>query len=151
MPNGHTLCSSCKLRVQNHCPSCWQELGNIRCLALEKVAESLELACKYQNLGCNEHFPYYNKLKHEQHCKFRPYNCPHAGSECPIEGDIPTLVVRLKNDHKVNVHDGSTFTHRYVKSNLMKLNMWHGCSLQDGFLGLISCYLLILTVIFYSW
>ncbi|KAM0935710.1 hypothetical protein DsansV1_C28g0205701 [Dioscorea sansibarensis] len=46
-----------------------------------------------------------------------------SGSECPIEGDIPTLVVRLKNDHKVNVHDGSTFTHRYVKSNLMKLNM----------------------------
>nr|ACJ84732.1 unknown [Medicago truncatula] len=45
--NGHTLCSTCKTRVHNRCPTCRQELGDIRCLALEKVAESLELPCKY--------------------------------------------------------------------------------------------------------
>ncbi|XP_028790979.1 E3 ubiquitin-protein ligase SINAT4 isoform X2 [Neltuma alba] len=35
--NGHTLCSTCKTRVHNRCPTCRQELGDIRCLALEKV------------------------------------------------------------------------------------------------------------------
>ncbi|MBA0734602.1 hypothetical protein Gogos_018502 [Gossypium gossypioides] len=116
-PNGHTLCSNCKIRVHNCCPTCRYDLGNIRCLALEKVAESLELPCKYQNLGCQDIFPYYSKLKHEQHCRFRPYNCPYAGSDCSVTGDIPTLVSHLKDDHKVDMHDGCTFNHRYVKSN----------------------------------
>ena len=116
-PNGHTLCSNCKVRVHNRCPTCRFELGNIRCLALEKVAESLELPCKYQNLGCPDIFPYYSKLKHEAQCTFRPYNCPYAGSECSVTGDIPTLVAHLRDDHKVDMHNGCTFNHRYVKSN----------------------------------
>ncbi|XP_022746911.1 E3 ubiquitin-protein ligase SINAT2-like [Durio zibethinus] len=116
-PNGHTLCSNCKTRVHNCCPTCRYDLGNIRCLALEKVAESLEIPCKYQNLGCHDIFPYYSKLKHEQCCWFRPYNCPYVGSECSITGDIPTLVAHLTDDHKVDMHDGCTFNHRYVKSN----------------------------------
>ncbi|KAK3155924.1 hypothetical protein QOZ80_2AG0100460 [Eleusine coracana subsp. coracana] len=89
-PNGHTICSSCKLRVENHCPTCRQELGNIRCLALEKVAEKLQLPCKYQSAGC---------------------------SECLVIGDVPMLVSHLINDHKVDLHEGCTFNHRYVKSN----------------------------------
>ncbi|BBH07485.1 seven in absentia of Arabidopsis 2 [Prunus dulcis] len=116
-PNGHTLCSDCKIRVHNCCPTCRYELGDIRCLALEKVAESLELPCRYQSLGCHDIFPYYSKLKHEQHCRFRLYNCPYAGSECSVTGDIPTLVGHLKEDHKVDMHDGCTFNHRYVKAN----------------------------------
>ncbi|THG10074.1 hypothetical protein TEA_028145 [Camellia sinensis var. sinensis] len=115
--NGHTLCSTCKTRVHNRCPTCRQELGDIRCLALEKVAESLELPCKYYSLGCPEIFPYYSKLKHESVCNFRPYNCPYAGSECSVTGDIPFLVAHLRDDHKVDMHTGCTFNHRYVKSN----------------------------------
>lgn len=116
-PNGHTLCSNCKSRVHNCCPTCHSEMGNIRCLALEKVAETLELPCKHKTLGCHEIFPYYSKLKHEEKCRFRPYNCPYAGSECKVTGDIPNLVAHLKNDHNVDMHDGCTFNHRYVKSN----------------------------------
>lgn len=116
-PNGHTLCWSCKIRVRNCCPTCRSDLGNIRCLALEKIAESLEFPCKYQTLGCHDIFPYYSKLKHEQHCRCRPYSCPYTGSECSITGDIPTLVSHLKGDHKVDMHDGCTFNHRYVKPN----------------------------------
>ncbi|KAI4979481.1 hypothetical protein ZWY2020_016234 [Hordeum vulgare] len=100
-PNGHTICSSCKHRVDNHCPTCRQELGNIRCLALEKVAESIQLPCKYQSLGCTEIHPYQNKLKHEEICRFRPYSCPYAGSECLIAGDV-------------DLHEGCTFNHRHV-------------------------------------
>ncbi|KAI3968151.1 hypothetical protein MKX01_018454 [Papaver californicum] len=115
--NGHTLGSGCKPRVHNHCPTCRHELGNIRCLALEKVAASLDLPCKYQNFGCLGIYPYYSKLKHELQCAYRPYNCPYAGSECTVMGDIPFLVTHLRDDHKVDMHNGSTFNHRYVKSN----------------------------------
>ncbi|GJN07857.1 hypothetical protein PR202_ga25725 [Eleusine coracana subsp. coracana] len=93
------------------------ELGNIRCLALEKVAASLELPCKYQNFGCLGIYPYYSKLKHESQCQYRPYSCPYAGSECTVAGDIPYLVNHLKDDHKVDMHNGCTFNHRYVKPN----------------------------------
>ncbi|KAL1086367.1 hypothetical protein V6Z11_D08G111800 [Gossypium hirsutum] len=115
--NGHTICSTCKTRVHHRCPTCRQELGDIRCLALEKVAESLEMPCKYYKLGCPEIFPYYSKLKHEAMCNYRPYNCPYAGSECSVVGDIPFLVGHLRDDHKVDMHTGCTFNHRYVKSN----------------------------------
>lgn len=116
-PNGHTLCSSCKTRVDNRCPACRQELGDIRCLALEKIAESLKLACKFCTFGCQEILPYYSKLKHESACYYRPYTCPYAGSDCPIDGDIPFLVSHLRDDHKVDMHSGCTFNHRYVKAN----------------------------------
>ncbi|KAK6163737.1 hypothetical protein DH2020_000601 [Rehmannia glutinosa] len=115
-PNGHTLCSKCQSKVRC-CPICRHELGNIRCLALECVAESLELPCKYQILGCQDIFSYHGQLWHEQNCKFRPYNCPYAGAECHVTGDIPFLVAHLKSDHKVDMHDGSTFNHIYVKFN----------------------------------
>lgn len=115
--NGHTLCSGCKPRMHNRCPTCRNELGNIRCLALEKVAASLELPCQYQNFGCVGIYPYYSKFKHESQCAFRPYNCPYAGSDCTEIGDIPFLVNHLKDDHKVDMHNGTTFNHRYVKSN----------------------------------
>ncbi|RLN16852.1 E3 ubiquitin-protein ligase SINAT3-like [Panicum miliaceum] len=115
--NGHTLCSGCKPRVHNRCPTCRHELGNIRCLALEKVAASLELPCKYQSFGCSGIYPYYSKLKHESQCQYRPYSCPYAGSECTVAGDIPYLVNHLKDDHKVDMHNGCSFNHRYVKPN----------------------------------
>ncbi|XP_009770383.1 E3 ubiquitin-protein ligase SINAT2-like [Nicotiana sylvestris] len=115
-PNGHTLCLKCKTKV-HVCPICRHELGNIRCLALEKIAESLELPCRYQIFGCQDIFAYHSRLRHEQNCRFRPYNCPYAGSECTVTGDIQSLVAHLKNDHKVDMHDGCTFNHRYVKAN----------------------------------
>ncbi|KAI4970100.1 hypothetical protein ZWY2020_001014, partial [Hordeum vulgare] len=78
-PNGHTICSSCKHRVDNHCPTCRQKLGNVRCLALEKVAESIQLPCKYQSLGCTWIHPYQNKLKYKELCRFMLCSCPYAG------------------------------------------------------------------------
>ncbi|MBA0795987.1 hypothetical protein Gohar_006800, partial [Gossypium harknessii] len=107
----------CPVCTNSMYPPIHQELGDIRCLALEKVAESLEMPCKYYNLGCPEIFPYYSKLKHEAMCNYRPYNCPYAGSECSVVGDIPFLVGHLRDDHKVDMHTGCTFNHRYVKSN----------------------------------
>eukprot|EP00250_Pteridium_aquilinum_P024065 c2827_g1_i1 orf=508-1443(+) len=115
--NGHTLCVDCKARVHNRCPTCRMELGNIRCLALEKVAAALELPCKYHPYGCFSMLPYYSKLKHESLCNFRPFNCPYAGSECLVTGTISSLVAHLRDDHNVDMHNGCTFNHRYIKIN----------------------------------
>ncbi|KAI4371279.1 hypothetical protein MLD38_019534 [Melastoma candidum] len=115
--NGHTLCSGCKTTAQNQCPVCQHHLGDIRCLALEKLVQNMELPCRYQNSGCPEILQYQNQPDHDQHCRFRPYECPYAGSVCSFTGDIPTLVSHLKEHHKVDMHDGCTFNHRYVKAN----------------------------------
>eukprot|EP00268_Persea_americana_P043493 TRINITY_DN4372_c0_g1_i2.p1 TRINITY_DN4372_c0_g1~~TRINITY_DN4372_c0_g1_i2.p1 ORF type:complete len:293 (+),score=44.40 TRINITY_DN4372_c0_g1_i2:371-1249(+) len=116
-PSGHTLCFECKSKFNNKCPSCRKEMGHIRCLALEKLAVSLQLPCKYHPLGCEEMFPYYSKLKHESQCVFRPYCCPHPGSDCLVTGDIETLLLHLRVHHKVDLQTGCTFNHRYVKQD----------------------------------
>jgi hypothetical protein len=36
-------------------------------------------------------------------------------------GDIPFLLDHLRDDHKVDMHDGFTFNHRYVKSNPLEV------------------------------
>ncbi|THF93938.1 hypothetical protein TEA_017628 [Camellia sinensis var. sinensis] len=59
------------------------------------------IAMRYQFLGCQDIFPYHSRLRHEQNCRFRPYNCPYAGAECNANGDIQFLVAHLKDDHKV--------------------------------------------------
>lgn len=143
--NGHTLCSICKLKVNNCCPTCGEELGDIRCLALEKVAESLLLPCKYGSLGCMEIFPCYRKAKHEAKCNFRPYNCPYPGSECSVVGDIAFLVDHLRDDHKVDMHNECSFDHLYVKSNPRKMENVAKMLMVSGFslFNLISCYSLV--------
>ncbi|WOL10888.1 E3 ubiquitin-protein ligase [Canna indica] len=116
-PSGHTLCFSCKNKVNNKCPICRKEIGEIRCLALEKLAVSLQLPCTYHNMGCNEMFPYYSKLQHEENCVYRPYTCPHPGQDCSFTGDISELLSHLRDCHKVDLQTGCTFNHRYVKQN----------------------------------
>ncbi|RRT75699.1 hypothetical protein B296_00010743 [Ensete ventricosum] len=116
-PSGHTLCFSCKNKVNNKCPICRKEIGNIRCLALEKLAVSLHLPCAYHHLGCEEMFPYYSKLQHETRCIYRPYTCPHPGSDCPFTSDSLALLSHLRERHKVDLQEGCTFNHRYVKQD----------------------------------
>lgn len=116
-PSGHTLCFSCKNKVNNKCPICRKEIGNIRCLALEKLAVSLHLPCSYHHLGCEEMFPYYSKLQHETRCIYRPYTCPHPGSDCPFTSDSLALLSHLRERHKVDLQAGCTFNHRYVKQD----------------------------------
>ncbi|KAG6436476.1 hypothetical protein SASPL_101376 [Salvia splendens] len=115
-PNGHTLSSKCQSKVQCY-PICHLERGNVRWLALERVAESRELPRKYQILGCQDIFLYHGRLRHEQNCRYRPYKCSYAGADCPISDSIQFLVDHLKRDHNVDMHGGCTFNHRYVKSN----------------------------------
>ncbi|KAJ4979835.1 hypothetical protein NE237_010615 [Protea cynaroides] len=116
-PGGHTLCSDCRPEVNNKCPVCRKEIGNIRCLALEKFAVSIPLPCRFHSLGCKVILPYYSKVKHEGQCIFRPYTCPHPSLDCLVTGDVPSLVAHLRERHKVDLQMGPTFNHRYVKQD----------------------------------
>lgn len=152
-PSGHTLCNSCKNKVNNKCPICRKEIGNIRCLALEKFALVLHLPCTYHHYGCSEMFPYYKQLQHEAQCIFKPYLCPHPGSNCPFSGDIPALLSHLQETHKVDLQTGCTFNHRYVKQDpcsvdnlawtLTVSSDFYNCAY---FLNLISAFIIAINV-----
>ncbi|XP_020586488.1 E3 ubiquitin-protein ligase SINAT5-like [Phalaenopsis equestris] len=116
-PSGHTLCSACKSRVNNKCPICRKDIGNIRCLALEKLAVSICLPCAYHEFGCEQMLPYYSKVVHEAQCSYRPYTCPHPGPNCPFNGAISAILSHLQDRHEVDVQNGCTFNHRYVKQD----------------------------------
>ena len=118
--NGHTLCSSCKARVLNKCHTCRQQLGDIRCLALEKMVESLELHCKNKEFGCPEIIPYHTKLMHEDSCNFWPYNCSWYGCPCSAVGDIPFLVSHLTDYHKTVMLYGCKFKLEFLIEDLYK-------------------------------
>lgn len=116
-PSGHTFCSVCKSRVNNKCPICRKDIGNIRCLALEKLAVSLCLPCAYHQLGCEQMLPYYSKVVHEAQCAYKPYSCPHPGPNCPFTGGVSAVLSHLQDGHEVDLQYGSTFNHRYVKQD----------------------------------
>ena len=46
-------------------------LGNIRNLAMEKVATSVQFPCKYCSSGCQVTLPHTDKPDHEETCEYR--------------------------------------------------------------------------------
>ena len=53
--------------------------GNIRNLAMEKVANTVFFPCKYSSNGCGVMLLHTEKMEHEDACEFRPYVCPCPG------------------------------------------------------------------------
>jgi hypothetical protein len=75
--NGHTACASCCKKFTTCCPSCSQPIGSIRCLAVEKMIESIEINCQYAHHGCKSMLKLSQREKHEKDlCEHRPIQCP---------------------------------------------------------------------------
>merc|ERR1719498_710169 len=85
-PNGHVLCDSCSKKPQCRvCPQCRAHPTSIRCLALEKAAESLVLCCPFAESGCEKRCPYLEVEKHIEKCDFKPFKCPaRYGGSCDV-------------------------------------------------------------------
>ncbi|KAL4706315.1 hypothetical protein ACJJTC_004924 [Scirpophaga incertulas] len=79
--SGHLVCSSCRPKL-TCCPTCRGPLGNIRNLAMEKVASNVMFPCKHSNTGCTVTLVHTEKAEHEEACEFRPYSCPCPGASC---------------------------------------------------------------------
>eukprot|EP01018_Ginkgo_biloba_P027061 Gb_19602 [translate_table: standard] len=104
--NGHTACSSCCISMDNRCASCFQPIGQIRCLAIEKLIESLKVSCKYADDGCPEMVKYSQRNAHELYCMYAPYPCPVSG--CSFFGSSVCF-----SGHFQSVHGASTRHFKY--------------------------------------
>ena len=96
--SGHLVCSKCHPKLGS-CPSCRRPLGNVRNLAMEKVAEQVTFPCKYAFNGCPEKFFYPIKENHEDSCLYRPYLCPCPGTNCTWQGGVEDVLPHLKSSH----------------------------------------------------
>lgn len=99
--NGHMACAGCcKMLDKGTCPSCALPIGTNRCIAVEKIIESLHVNCKYAVWGCKEMLQYASKRgEHEALCKFRPFICPIMG--CSHEGLKSSLHQHFQSVHNV--------------------------------------------------
>jgi len=97
---GHLVCSNCRPKL-TCCPTCRGQLGgNIRNLAMEKVASTVMFPCKYSSGGCTVSLLHTEKVDHEETCEFRPYSCPCPGASCKWQGSLEQVMAHLMQVHK---------------------------------------------------
>ncbi|KAK5639294.1 hypothetical protein RI129_011786 [Pyrocoelia pectoralis] len=96
---GHLVCSSCRPKL-SCCPTCRGTLGNIRNLAMEKVANNLMFPCKHKQTGCRVSLGLNEKAEHEEICEYRPYSCPCPGASCSWQGQLEKVMGHLQHVHK---------------------------------------------------
>jgi len=97
---GHLVCASCRPKLTS-CPTCRGPLGgNIRNLAMEKVASTVMFPCRYQSSGCGLCLLHTEKTDHEETCEFRPYSCPCPGASCKWQGSLEQVMSHLMQVHK---------------------------------------------------
>ena len=124
--SGHLVCSNCRPKL-SCCPTCrgplgekisvdWHFfimisvssvffidfffIGNIRNLAMEKVASNVMFPCKYSTSGCTVTMMHIEKPDHEDACEFRPYSCPCPGVSCKWQGSLEEVMPHLVMSHK---------------------------------------------------
>lgn len=74
--------------------------GNIRNLAMEKVASTVLFPCKFASTGCQFTMLHTDKGDHEEACEFRPYSCPCPGASCKWSGPLEHVMPHLLNQHR---------------------------------------------------
>ncbi|KAL1455153.1 hypothetical protein WDU94_009268 [Cyamophila willieti] len=97
--SGHLVCSNCRPKL-TCCPTCRGPLGNIRNLAMEKVAGTVTFPCRYQMNGCGMSLLHTEKPEHEDTCEHRPYLCPCPGASCKWGGALDQVMAHLNQSHK---------------------------------------------------
>ncbi|KAJ3698610.1 hypothetical protein LUZ61_002315 [Rhynchospora tenuis] len=76
---GHVECSSCwSKRQEMKCNICPFPVSS-RCIAVEKIVESVHLPCTYASYGCSQSVPYWQRELHTNACAFGPSSCPIPG------------------------------------------------------------------------
>ncbi|MQL92650.1 hypothetical protein Taro_025278 [Colocasia esculenta] len=130
--NGHIACSSCCSNVKD-CPFC-KSMIVLRCLAVEKVMESVKVSCPYASSGCEQVINYVNIDVHKRMCAYSPCCCPTA--DCTFEGPMRELY-----PHFIEGHRGCSVSFQYNRacSVMMRKDehfhvLSHG---QDGVLFLL--------------
>ncbi|XP_050426973.1 E3 ubiquitin-protein ligase SIAH1A-like [Adelges cooleyi] len=98
--SGHLVCSACRPKLNNCCPTCRGPIGCIRNLAMEKVASTVMFPCKYSSSGCPVSLLHSEKIEHEELCERGPYACPCPGEKCKWQGGLEQVMGHLMVAHK---------------------------------------------------
>lgn len=88
------------LLYKNEVNECFTFSGNIRNLAMEKVASTVLFPCKYSSSGCSMSLLHTQKTEHEELCEHRPYTCPCPGASCKWQGALEQVMPHLMMSHK---------------------------------------------------
>ncbi|CAM0884920.1 unnamed protein product [Alopecurus aequalis] len=94
---GHTICSSCHEKLSDKCHFCSLPTVYSRCHMVERVIESIKVACSNGNHGCTATMAYYQKEDHEEGCQHAPCFCPET--DCSFSGPTMKLVDHLSDKH----------------------------------------------------
>ena len=97
--NGHSVCGGCCKKLKKGCPSCEKPVGSIRNRTIEKVLESLQVACTHAPHGCKEMLKINSRGEHEKECESRPFQCPVA--PCRYLGSTLMMPQHLTEEHQV--------------------------------------------------
>ncbi|CAM6013561.1 unnamed protein product [Sphagnum balticum] len=100
--NGHTACSRCcfKLMSLRICPTCQLMTGVICNLQLEKLIETLHVACKYAEFGCRKQPRLTAKIAHEISCGYKSFKCP-ASVGCILVCSVSGISHHFQVKHAV--------------------------------------------------
>ena len=126
---GHLVCSSCRPKL-TCCPTCRGQLGgNIRNLAMEKVASTVMFPCRYQSSGCGLSLLHTDKTDHEETCEFRPYSCPCPGASCKWQGSLEQVMTHLMQVHKsITTLQGIDYSSDSFSGTQVLLGIWASSS-----------------------
>lgn len=95
--------------------------GNIRNLAMEKVASTIMFPCKYSSSGCSLSLLHTEKVEHEEMCEWRPYTCPCPGASCKWQGGLEQVMAHLMMSHKSITTLQGNYTKRVLVSSIWTL------------------------------
>ncbi|GMN28304.1 hypothetical protein TIFTF001_001993 [Ficus carica] len=134
--NGHIACSSCCTKLSHKCPSCSWPIGYNRCRAIEKVLESVKIACQNKQYGCKETV---TQL-------YSHFSSQHKDSAVPFHYGL-NFTVRLNTSDKFRVlqecNDGVLFILKNeieVIGNLVSLSCIKPCSFRSFSYELVADY-----------
>nr|CAD7265821.1 unnamed protein product [Timema shepardi] len=95
--NGHNICQECLPMCEN-CPTCRDSFTKSRNYALEQLAESTKVLCKYFKYGCENSFLIFDLAEHEVTCHHKPIKC--LIDDCSWEGGKQDLLVHALENHE---------------------------------------------------
>ncbi|CAK9860327.1 unnamed protein product, partial [Sphagnum jensenii] len=102
--NGHTAFSRCcfKLTPLRICPTCQLMTGVIHNLQLEKLNETLHVACKYAEFGCRKRPRLTAEIAHEISCGYKSFKCP-ASVGCILMCSVSGISHHFQVKHAVKM------------------------------------------------
>ncbi|EOA35633.1 hypothetical protein CARUB_v10020848mg, partial [Capsella rubella] len=102
---GHIICSPCRTKLKERCPSCFSFIGNTRSRIMERLVEAVFFPCRNAKHGCTEKLFHGKELvDHEKECDGFVCYCPVPF--CDYAGFDKNLYYHFTVCHKANYCSG---------------------------------------------